>query len=140
MSLSPFPSWLSRLALALPLACTLGSALALPPTEAQDRERRYRSERQSCLDGSSHQDRATCLKEANAAHAQPVPAPTRSADAARYRHNQVRRCQALPERDHAREDCLSRMNEPSAAHGSVESGGILREWRRAEEAPLAPAR
>jgi len=112
----------------------------LPPTEAQDRERRYRSERQSCLDGSSHQDRATCLKEANAAHAQAVPAPTRSSDAARYRHNQVRRCQALPERDHAREDCLSRMNEPSAAHGSVESGGILREWSRAEEPHAPPAR
>jgi len=105
MSPSPLPSWLSRLALALPLACPLGSALALPP-----------------------------------AHAQPVPPPTRSADAARYLHNQVRRCQALPERDHAREDCLSRMNEPSAAHGSVESGGILREWRRAEEPQAPPAR
>ena len=132
MPLSHAPSWLSRLALALPLACTLGSALALPPTEAQDREQRYRTERQSCLDGSSHQDRATCLKEANAVHAQTVPAPSRSSDAALYRRNQVRRCQALPEREHAREDCLSRMNDPAAAQGSVESGGIFRQWSRTE--------
>jgi len=73
----------------------------------------------------SHQDRATCQREAAAA----------AADARRgrlddgpadYRANALRRCEALPEAD--RDACRLRMTGHGTASGSVEGGGIYREY------------
>jgi hypothetical protein len=73
----------------------------------------------------SNQDRATCQREAAAA----------AADARRgrlddgpadYRANALRRCEALPEAD--RDACRLRMTGHGTTSGSVEGGGIYREY------------
>lgn len=118
------------------LLAGLGGAAQAAPADSE-RQERYQQERQACLDGRSQQSRADCLQEAQAARAEPRSSLGRS-NPEQERSNQTRRCQGLPERDRAREDCLSRMTEPSARHGSVESGGIYREWSRPEVAPARP--
>jgi hypothetical protein len=109
-------------------------AAAAPAGAAPDLEARYQQERAACANGKSAEDRATCLREAAAAH-----------DAARhgeldepednYAANALARCAALPAAD--RDVCRHRMRE-GATEGSVSGGGIIREYREITLPPAAP--
>lgn len=101
------------------VAATLAAPLAHAKTEAQ---LRYEQERKACMNGTSNQDRSTCLKEAAAAWAESTKGNLK-ADAAMER-NRTARCDKLPASDKA--DCLQRMQEGSAS-GTAQQGGILRE-------------
>ena len=110
-------------------------AAAQAAAPGADIESRYRTERASCLDGSSNEDRRTCLQEAGAAR-----------DAARkgrldnghddYAKHARARCDAL-QGDDAR-DCLSRVRGQGFVSGSVRDGGILRETVTTTVGPVVP--
>ena len=82
------------------------AAMAVAETPAADLQMRYQQERARCLEGSSNQDRATCLKEAGAARDEARKGQLNDGDA-KYRSNARDRCNALTG-DEAR-DCLARM-------------------------------
>ena len=114
-----------RSGLALCAASALFSASAAlaagGPSEAQQR---YLQERARCESGQSHQDRATCLKEAGAAYAE-AKRGRLDDGAAPYRQNALARCEVLPPDD--RSACRARIEGAGVTSGSVEGGGIYRE-------------
>jgi hypothetical protein len=114
-------------------ALTPGSLVraATSPIEA-----RYQQQRQSCLDGSSNEDRATCLKEAGAAREADLRGRLGSDDAT-YGRNARARCDAL--RGDDAKDCLSRVRGEGGVSGSVRGGGILRETVTVTTGPVPPA-
>ena len=133
LAISP-TGWLLLVTLAL--AGVAGPVQALSPAESKMVEARYQQERSQCLDGSSNQDRATCLREAGAARAEARKNGLGdSADP--YTDNQRQRCAALPGTD--RSDCLARMQGKGSTSGSVAAGGLLRELVVREPAVAAPA-
>lgn len=91
-----------------------------------DAEARYQRDRAACINGETHQDRATCLREAGAA-LQEARRGGLTADASQYERNRLARCDLQPADD--REDCIRRMNGEGTVSGSVEGGGIYRELR-----------
>jgi hypothetical protein len=93
-----------------------GQALA-----ADDAQARYQQERAACMSGHSHQDQATCLKEAGAARAE---ARRGSLDTAKP-VSPAARCDVLTGEQHIA--CIARMNGAGVTSGSVEGGGIYRE-------------
>jgi len=98
----------------------------------------YQKERAACMDGTSHQDRATCLREAAAARGEAKRGNLTSSPS--YDSNAAQRCTALPPAD--RDDCMRRVQGAGTTSGSVESGGIYRETRTTvvvEPPPPAPA-
>lgn len=119
---------------------SIATALAADVTFAGDEDGRYSRERAACTDGSSQQDRATCLKEAGAARDESrqgrlgVGAPVKDAHA-------TARCDALPAKD--RSDCIARIKGAGTTSGSVKEGGIYRELVTKTPAPppsaVAPA-
>ncbi len=120
----------------LAVAGAAGPAQALSPSESKAVQARYQQERNRCLDGSSNQDRATCLREAGAARAEAQKNGLGNGQAA-YADNQRQRCAALPGDD--RKDCLARMQGQGSTSGSVEAGGVLRELVTTVPAAAAPA-
>jgi hypothetical protein len=115
----------ARLLLALVGGATLCiAANAAAPGNNKDIEATYRRERASCMDGSSNEDRATCLKEAGAARDEARRGQL-SDDSASQRQNAVARCNGLPESD--RIDCVRRVQGDGTVSGSAAGGGILRE-------------
>ena len=94
----------------------------------------YQQERAACTSGLSHQDRATCLKEAAAARAEAKRGKLNGGTAA-YEQNAIIRCNALPEAD--RQDCVRRVRGEGKVSGSVETGGIYRETTTIIVAPPA---
>ena len=121
---------------ALALFGAAGPAQALSPAESKTVEARYQQERSQCLNGSSNQDRATCLREAGAARAE-ARKNGLSDGAEAYADNQRQRCAALPGTD--RSDCLARMDGKGSTSGSVAAGGLLRELVVREPAVAGPA-
>jgi hypothetical protein len=103
-----------------------GPATAAGQSEAQ---LRYKQERAECLNGSSGQDRATCLREAGAALEESRRGNLVTGDLAR---NGIARCDALPAQD--RQDCVMRIQGAGVSSGSVRDGGILRELARPAKA------
>jgi hypothetical protein len=101
------------------MAAAAGGSLA----QAQAR---YQQDRAACISGQSHQDRATCLREAGAA-LQEAKRGRLGDSQSSYEQNQLVRCDGLPAGDRA--DCLRRMRGEGTVSGSVESGGIYRELR-----------
>jgi hypothetical protein len=101
-----------------------GTASAAKVSEAQ---LRYQQERAVCMNGTSNQDRATCLKEAGAALQEAKRAGLATSAEDKLRQNRLQRCNALPAQD--REDCALRI-EHGKASGSAQQGGILREIER----------
>lgn len=101
-----------------------GGAVAAKLSEAQAL---YQQERAACMNGTSNQDRATCLKEAGAAlgEARRNALGTSSGDT--LARNRMARCDALPGSE--REDCEVRMQHGTMS-GSAREGGILREIER----------
>lgn len=98
---------------------------------------RYLRQRAACELLPPEQDRAACLREAAAARAEELRGTLEGAPAGDYRANALARCNALGGTD--RRDCISRMTGGGTTSGSVEAGGILREFVTKEIAP-APQR
>ena len=106
------------------LSACAAAAMALANTPSADIEARYQAERATCMNGSSNQDRSTCLKEAGAARAEARKGQLTDGDG-KLRQNAKQRCDALSG-DEAR-DCLARMKGKGTTSGSAQGGGILRE-------------
>ncbi|MCB2020776.1 MAG: hypothetical protein KDG44_08230 [Burkholderiaceae bacterium] len=89
----------------------------------------YARERAACLSGESYEDRETCLKEAGAALAEARRKDASSPDesAATLAANAMRRCQAVPAAD--RYACEQMAQGRGTVSGSVEGGGVLKEYR-----------
>ena len=134
----------SLCAISAVLSVCAAAATAVAETPSADVQLRYQQERARCLDGSSNQDRATCLKEAGAARDEARKGHLNDGDA-KYRSNARDRCNALSG-DEAR-DCLTRIrgksssnnNTTSTTSGSAQSGGILRETVTRETKPVEAA-
>lgn len=112
-----------------------GAAFAAPPAADADAQAQYRKQVESCNNGSSNQDRATCLKEAGAALAEArkgkLDEPNKH-----YKQNATERCEVLAGDE--RDACMARMKGHGKVEGSVQSGGELRELRTTKTVP-APA-
>ncbi|WP_157039556.1 hypothetical protein [Aquincola tertiaricarbonis] len=130
LNLSPAPASCQRLA-ALAAACLLGLATQMAPAQAQAQTAagsaasRAEAERAACLNGTSHQDRATCLKEAGAAQDERRRGTLDDGQADRYQQNALQRCQGLPAAEQA--DCVKRANGLGQQSGSVKGGGLIKE-------------
>lgn len=114
----------SQQALALSIfaaVLSLGSTTVLAADTATSA---YQKERAACLNGQTHQDRATCLKEAGAARGEARRGHLTD-NASSYEQNALMRCNALPAAD--REDCARRVRGEGTVSGSVGTGGIYRE-------------
>lgn len=103
------------------LLLVAGAAMAAPASDAQ---LRYQQERKACLSGASHQDRATCLREAGAALQEASRGRLAAGSGSQFGDNAVARCGALPPAD--RDECVMRMREGTTS-GSAAQGGVLRE-------------
>ena len=111
----------SLIALGALLWVSSGSAAEPGNASAQSR---YQQDRAACMNGTSNQDRATCLREAGAALQESKNNRRENATDA-YEQNRYLRCNPLPPGQ--REDCVRRMNGEGTVSGSVEGGGIYRE-------------
>jgi hypothetical protein len=115
------------IAVALGAAAIVLFAGAASASALSDAQALYKKERAACMDGTSNQDRATCLQEAGAALQEARRGGlTTSGDASLERNSMVR-CDALPAQD--RDDCAMRMRQGTTT-GSAQQGGILRELER----------
>lgn len=119
----------------LVLACGAATA-ATRNKDTGEARTRYLADRAACVEGRTHQDRATCLREAAAAleEARRGKLAERGAD---FDRNRFLRCEPLPPAD--KQDCMRRMNGEGTVRGSVEQGGIYRELRTTIPAPAAGA-
>lgn len=84
----------------------------------------YQRDRAACISGQTSQNRATCLREAGAAHQESKRGRLDDGQA-QFEHNRLLRCERQPLED--RQDCVRRMNGEGFTSGSVEGGGIYRE-------------
>jgi hypothetical protein len=123
----------SVLALCSASALLGASAHAAP---ADDAAARYRAEREACTSGRSHQDLQTCLKEAGAAQGEARAGRLDDRAAASYRQNAMERCRVLPGSD--RDACVARIDGSGRVSGSVESGGLIREYVQREAGTPQP--
>ncbi len=128
------PALVALLALAMVLAGSAAAATSKADLAAA--QTRHQQERAACLSGQSNQDRSTCLREADAAHAQARRGDLDDGPAA-YARNAIQRCDALPAAD--RPDCLARMQGQGSTSGSVAGGGIYRELLARDSADTLPA-
>ena len=120
----------------LPLMAAADDKPAAAKPATPEQRARFEREQARCSNGSSNQDRETCLREArNAlADAQRGKLAVPGADMAA---NAQARCAPLPAGQ--REDCLKRVDGQGVATGSVRSGGILRETTTIVPAAAASA-
>ena len=125
------------LAASLLVLSTAGAQAANAATSAQaDIQARYVAERAACVNGTSNQDRATCLKEAGAARDEARRGLLSDGDA-KYKSNARVRCEALTGDEAA--DCRARMRGAGTTSGSAQAGGIFRETVTVETKPAEPA-
>lgn len=110
--------------LGLALMLALGPAGAAGAGQPSPARQVYQQERALCLRGESHQDRATCLKEAGAAYEEARRGGLGAGPAADLSRNATQRCEAQPPADRAA--CVQRILGAGTAEGSVEGGGVLR--------------
>ena len=112
-------------------ACAMALALAPAAWSAGNKalsqaQQQYKQERAHCLSGQSHQDRATCLKEAAAAYQEARRGALASnSGSTDLSQNAKARCEAQPPAD--REACILRVMGAGSAEGSVKGGGVIRE-------------
>ncbi|HSW04633.1 hypothetical protein [Aquabacterium sp.] len=85
----------------------------------------YREDRANCLAGRTHQDRATCLREAGAALVEARRGGLDSGDARTLERNALLRCQRQSVED--RPDCERLARGEGQTSGSVEGGGVIKE-------------
>lgn len=105
-------------------AAVLFSAAVVAAPAISDAQARYKQERAACESGKSHQDRATCLREAGAALEEARRGRLEDSQA-QYEKNALVRCNPLPPAE--RKDCIARMQGQGTTRGSVAEGGIYRE-------------
>ena len=113
---------LAAIALAAVLAPAAWAAGNPALAEAQ---RQFQQERAHCNSGQSHQDKATCLKEAAAAYSEARRGALANNSGTDLRANAVARCDAQPPAD--RQACVQRILGARTTEGSVKGGGIIRE-------------
>jgi hypothetical protein len=118
------------------LSMAAAGVMADATKPASDIQSRYEQERAKCLNGSSNQDQATCLKEAGAARDAASKGQLND-DGAQYRKNAKDRCNALAGDE--QRDCLARMRGAGTTSGSAEAGGIYRETVTRKVGPVTPA-
>ncbi|CAN5463971.1 hypothetical protein BH10PSE17_BH10PSE17_37720 [soil metagenome] len=94
------------------------------------------AERKACEDGSSGQDKATCLRELGAARTDKAPSAA-TGDAAALKRNALARCESVAVAD--RDACRARV-EGNDTTGSVKGGGVLREHREIVPPPVQPVK
>jgi hypothetical protein len=117
---------------ALVAACAAAAVPAFAGAADADARARYASERAACLQGTSNQDRTTCLKEAGAALQEARRGQLATAAGTSLEKNRLARCDV--QRGTDRDDCLSRMQGAGTTAGSAQGGGILRELSRTDSA------
>ena len=103
------------------LAALLLCGAATAATATSEAQMRYQEERAACFNGTSNQDRKTCLQEANAALQEARKGNLTAGD---LRRNGMARCNTLTAQD--RDDCRLRM-ELGDTRGTARDGGIIRE-------------
>ncbi len=108
-------------ALLLALAASAGAHAA---TSAQTLAQ-YQLERAACLNGQSHQDRSTCMREVGAAWAEARRGGLGTTGSTDYQANATARCNAQPSED--RDACKMRALGQGKVQGSVNGGGLIRE-------------
>jgi hypothetical protein len=126
-------AWVQTLMLA---AVASAALLVVAPAEAAPASNataaatlRYQQDRATCISGKASEDRATCLKEVEAAFAEAkhgglkVEGDSGRPDA--WEANAKKRCVDLPAEES--KACMARMQGAGSSSGSVEGGGILRE-------------
>ena len=106
----------------------LAASVAAAGPGASNAQAQYQKDRAACMSGNTHQDRATCLREAGAALVEARRGGLAATDESTYVRNTMDRCVPLPPAD--QEDCVRRMQGEGMVRGSVEEGGIYRELRR----------
>ncbi|MDB5817962.1 MAG: hypothetical protein JWQ11_1602 [Rhizobacter sp.] len=113
---------------AMTIALALLSAAAITAGAAEtgklDAQAQYKAQVAACNNGSSNQDKATCMKEATNALADSRKGSLAEGNTA-YDQNALTRCNSLPSGEQA--DCKARIQNPSMTSGSASSGGVLRE-------------
>jgi hypothetical protein len=124
----------ASLSLFIALATGGATAATKAPAPSDIAQSQYQKERARCLDGTSNQDRDTCLKEAGAALAE-ARRGTLGTDEGNYERNARERCTPLP--DEERSSCLARMRGEGTTSGSVQGGGVIRELREVTSAPAS---
>lgn len=105
---------------------SLAGSMVQAQNQAGDIQSRYQQEVERCRSGQSGQALETCLKEAGAAKAEAQKhrlAPNANAD---YERNRLQRCQAFKD-EAERRTCIERTRQ-APVKGSVEGGGVLREY------------
>ncbi|MFL9924701.1 hypothetical protein PQR62_10515 [Herbaspirillum lusitanum] len=109
------------------LLLTACAFISINPASAADAQpgSNYEKERAACLNGSSNQDRATCLKEAGAAREEAARGKLNDPAQTQYRQNALTRCKALPDAD--RIECEKRIDGSGVTQGNPMDGGVLRE-------------
>ncbi|AZG08892.1 hypothetical protein EGT29_14050 [Pigmentiphaga sp. H8] len=118
-------------------AAALGAVLFTSAQAASGTDSTYQEEMARCNSGLSGQDRATCRREAGAALQESRRGNLRGASDSAYEQNRTQRCNALPQADRAA--CMARVDGRGTVSGSVEGGGVLREYREVETpAPGSP--
>lgn len=85
----------------------------------------YKQEVAACNNGTSNQDRATCLREAGAAKYEAGRGNLTDPGTAQLKENAMKRCEGLPQIN--RVDCEKRMEGGGIADGNARDGGIYRE-------------
>jgi hypothetical protein len=104
----------------------LAASTAMAADNLSGANARYAAERAVCTSGESNQDRATCLKEAQAAQQESKIKNSRSGEAQpQYRQNALVRCDALPADE--RLACQRRIDGEGTTSGNVRDGGLMRE-------------
>jgi hypothetical protein len=105
----------------------VSACAALAPAHAADpaAQQRYQAERARCESGLSHQDRATCLREAGAALQESGKGGLSSLPNTEQARNAIERCNAHPVAE--RQACVQRVMGAGSAQGSVEGGGVIRQ-------------
>ena len=131
--------WIAGLAAALLFAPALAAERPTLLTESAKAQAQYVKERAACLDGSSQQERAACLKEAGAALAEARRSRLGNGEDARaLRSNAVQRCDAVRAED--RDSCRRMALGEGTVSGSAAAGGVLKELVTIEPAAPVPPR
>lgn len=117
---------LSTASLLIPLCVAVVSAFLAIQADAAPTadpiQQRYQAERARCLNGSSAQDRKTCLQEASAARDEARKGRLQPTTPD-YLANALARCERVPEADRA--DCQALARGQGQSEGSVAQGAIV---------------
>ena len=131
--------WIAGLAAALLLAPVLAAERPAATTELAKAQALYVKERAACLDGTSQQERAACLKEAGAALAEAKRSRLGNGEDARaLRSNAVQRCDAVRAED--RDSCRRMALGEGTVSGTAAAGGVVKELVTVEPAAAVPTR